>query len=446
MKIIIAGAGDIGFHLAKLLSHEKHAITLIDQKQETLDNANSQLDVFTIKGDSSSLDILQQAGAEECKLFLAVTTSEKNNLMSAILAKKMGAKQTIARVNSDEYLCAEYREMFKDLGIDKLISPQKLAAIEIQRLVKENELTDVFHFENGQISAIGITVDDDSKLVNLSLQEIGKQYEKYSLRVVAILRGDHTIIPRGSTTIKRGDHVYILTNHANISYIASILGKARQEIKNIMILGGKKLGYITTKILQDDYNLTVVESCKDTCKFLTERLDNALVIQADPSNVQILKEEGLERMDAVIALMANTESNIIACLMADKLGVNKTIALVDNSDYIHISQNIGVDTLINKKLIAANNIFRYVRKGNVKAIAGLHGVDAEVIEFVIKKNNRITKHPLRDLHFPKQALIGGVIRGDESFVPNGDLQLAKGDKVIVFTKNEAIYRVENFFR
>jgi trk system potassium uptake protein TrkA len=446
MKIIIAGAGDIGFHLAKLLSHEKHAITLIDQKQETLDNANKQLDVFTIKGDSSSLEILTQAGAAECKLFLAVTTSEKNNLMSAILAKKMGAKQTIARVNSDEYLCEEQRGIFCDLGIDKLISPQKLAAIGIQRLIKENELTDVFHFEDGKISAIGITVRDDSKLVNLSLEEIGDQYEEYELRVVAILRGEHTIIPRGSTMIKRGDHVYLLTNHVNIMHITSILGKARQEIKNVMILGGKNLGYITAKILQEDYNLTVVEEDKEACRYLTERLDNALILHADPSNVQVLKEEGLEKMDAVIALMENTESNIIACLMAEKLGVNKTIALVDNSEYIHISQNIGIDTLINKKLIAANNIFRYVRKGNVQAIASLHGVDAEVIEFVINKDNRITKHPLRDLHFPKQALIGGVIRNDVSFVPNGDLQLEKGDKVIVFTKNEAIYRVENFFR
>jgi trk system potassium uptake protein TrkA len=192
--------------------------------------------------------------------------------------------------------------------------------------------------------------------------------------------------------------------------------------------------------------LTVVEEDKEACRYLTERLDNALILHADPSNVQVLKEEGLEKMDAVIALMENTESNIIACLMAEKLGVNKTIALVDNSEYIHISQNIGIDTLINKKLIAANNIFRYVRKGNVQAIASLHGVDAEVIEFVINKDNRITKHPLRDLHFPKQALIGGVIRNDVSFVPNGDLQLEKGDKVIVFTKNEAIYRVENFFR
>lgn len=446
MKIIIAGAGDIGFHLAKLLSFEKHDITLIDQKQETLDHANKELDVFTIKGDSSSLEILTQAGADECKLFLAVTTSEKNNLMSAILAKKMGAKQTIARVNSDEYLCEEQRGMFCDLGIDKLISPQKLAATEIKRLIKENALTDVFHFENGQISAIGITVDDASKLVNLSLQEIGKQYEQYDLRVVAILRGEQTIIPRGSTTIKRGDHVYLLTNHENISQISSIIGKAKQEIKNVMILGGQSVGYITAKILQEDYNLTVVEADKEACKYLAEKLDNVLIINADPSNVQILKEEGLERMDAVIALMENTESNIIACLMAEKSGVNKTVALVDNSDYIHISQNIGIDTLINKKLIAANNIFRYVRKGNVQAIASLHGVDAEVIEFIINKDNRITKHPLRDLHFPKQALIGGVIRNDVSFVPNGDLQLEKGDKVIVFTKNEAIYRVENFFR
>lgn len=446
MKIVIAGAGDVGLHLAKLLANENHAITLIDENQEVLDSSNRQIDVFGVRGDSSSLEVLRQADIENTALFLAVTTSEKNNLMSAILAKKLGAKQTIARVDNEEYLLDSQKALFNELGIDALISPRHLASIEIKRLLKENAVTDLFNFEDGKISVVGITLDENSILLDLTLQQIDEEHIKHRFRCIAILRNGETIIPRGTTRVRRNDHIYFLARQEKVKDIANMIGKAQRPIKNIMILGGKDLGFITTKLLQNDYNITVVENCKDTCRGLVEDIHNALIIHADPSNIQILKEEGIEKMDAVIALTPNTEANIIACLVAENLGNLKTIALVDNTEYIHISQNIGVDTLINKKLIAANNIFRFVRQGNVKAIASLHGVDAEVIEFVIESNNEITKKPIRDLEFPQQALIGGVVRGEESLVPTGDFQLKKDDKVIVFAKNEAIYEVENFFK
>lgn len=446
MKIIIAGAGDIGFHLAKLLSFEKQDVTLIDENQEVLDYAASHLDVLTLRGDSSSLEVLSNAEVGSAKLFLAVTTSEKNNLITAILAKKMGAKQTIARVNNPEYLEPEQRASFAELGVDQLISPQSLAAQEIVRLVGQSTLTDAFEFENGKVYLMGIMLDDSSPIANQTVLEVAEQHPDIIFRPVAILRGDRTIIPRANTVLKRSDHIYFMSSKDQKDHVLNIAGKEPRKVRSIMIVGGEGLGYRTAQLLENKYSVTLVEQSKKVCKQLVENLENTLVIKGDPSNVELLKEEGLSQMDVFIALTPNTETNIITSLMAEAAGVYKTIALVDNRDYIQISQNIGIDTLINKKLIAANNIFRFVRKGKIEAIASLHGVDAEVIEFEVHKANRITKHPIKDLHFPEKALIGGVIRGEQTFIPHGNFQLQKGDKAIVLVHNDAISRVEQLFR
>jgi trk system potassium uptake protein len=445
MKIIIAGAGDIGFHLAELLSYENQDIVLIDTNQEVLDYAATHLDVMTLRGDSSSIDVLRQADTARARLVLAVTTSEKTNLVTAILAKKMGARQTIARVNNQEYLEATQRETFQELGVDSLISPVLLAAEEIQRLIRECSFTDHFAFENGKINLIGVTLDEYSPLVDQQLFDISDVESDVELRPIAILRGHRTIIPRGKTVLRRGDHVYFITKQGNLERLTSLLGKKKINVKNVMILGGTALGLATAKRLEQEYSVTVIEHDKECCKSLAEQLDNCLIINGDASNIDLLEEEGLNHMDAFIALSSNSETNIIASLTAKNHGVYKTVAQVENKEYIHISQNIGVDTLINKKLIAANNIFRFIRKGQVEAITSLHGVDAEIIEYVITKNNQTTKKALKDLHFPKTALIGGVIRGEEALIPDGDFQLQLNDKVIVFALPEAIDRLEHLF-
>ena len=446
MKIIIAGAGDVGFHLAELLAFENQDIVLIDTNQDVLDYAETHLDVMTLLGDSSSVDVLEQADVSRAKLVLAVTTSEKNNLVTAILAKKMGARQAIARVQNDEYLRPEQKEMFRELGIDSLISPRQLAAREIQRLVNQCSFTDIFEFEGGKISLVGITLDEFSPLVNKSLYEIGSSEIDINARPIAVLRGHQTIIPRGRTILRRNDHVYFITKHNETDHLEQYVGKKKVKIRNIMVIGGTGLAYDTARLLEDDYNVTLVEMDKERCKRLAEHLQNTLIIHGDPSNIDLLEEEGLNRMDAFIALTRNSEANIIASLTAKNHGVYKTIAQVENKEYVHISQNIGVDTLINKKLIAANNIFRFVRKGQIEAITSLNGVDAEVIEFVVHKSNQLTRKPLKELHFPETALIGGVIRGEESLIPTGEFQLQLEDKVIVFAMPEAIGKVERLFR
>ncbi len=446
MKIVIAGAGDIGFHLAELLVYENKNIVLIDTDQEVLDYAGSHLDVLTIKGDSGSSEILEMAGVDSAQLVIAVTTSEKNNLVTAILAKRMGARQTIARVNSSEYLTDAQRNTWVELGVDSLISPQELAASEIFRLVGQCSFTDVFEFEEGKIHLVGLTLGIDSPLNNVRIRDIRNLDTEVRIRPIAILRGHQTIIPDKESVLRSGDHIYFISRKENISDLEALMGIRRKKVRNVMILGGTPLGLATAQRLETEYNVTLIEAEKDKCKDLAEYLNNTLIINGDAGNIDLLLEEGLQKMDAFIALTPNSETNIITSLTAKNKGVFKTIAQVENKEYIHLSQNIGVDTLINMKLIAANNIFRFVRKGKIEAITSLHGVDAEVIEYVVHKDNRLTKKPLRELHFPKTALVGGVIRGEESLIPNGDFQFNVDDRVIVFALPEAISRLEKIFR
>ncbi len=447
MKIIIAGAGDLGFHLAQLLCIENQDITLIDNNQETLDYAASHLDVLTVEGDASSIDVLEEAGVSKANLVLAVTTSESTNLVTAILANKKGARRTIARVSNPQYLKDQHSHMFHELGVDSLFSPRLLAAKEIQRLVKRVTFTDNFEFEDGKISVVGITLDKYSPLLNTRMDELRSKIEsEVALRPMAILRGHRTIIPHGEVVLKKNDHVYFITRTDKIDLIENFVGGKKTKVKKVMILGGTGLAYETAKLLENDYNVTLITEDKDRCKKLAEKLDKSLIIKGRSDNIDLLQEEGLDHMDAFIALTPNSETNIIASLTAKNHGVHKTIAQVENKEYTFISQNIGVDTLINKKLIAANNIFRFVRKGPVKAIIGLHGVDAEVIEFEVSKNNNLTRKKLSELHFPKSALVGCVIRGEKTIMPTGEFIFQLNDKVIVFTLPEAIAAVEKLFR
>jgi trk system potassium uptake protein TrkA len=445
MKIVIAGAGDVGFHLASLLASEHHDIVLLDTNRDVLEYASTHLDVLALEGDATSITSLEKADIRRAEMFLAVTTSESSNIVSCIIAKKMGVPHTVARVKNEEYLEDAQRLAFNELGVDRLFSPVKLATQEIERLVQLCEVTDNFEFEGGKIDLIGVTLDDSSSFVNKTIKEIDFQHPELVFRPIAILRGHDTIIPRSGTVLKRSDHVYFITQKKDVEKLLKIIGKELTKIKKVMILGGTELALRTAKVLEKNYQVSIVDNDKTRCKILTQSLNRSLVIKGDPSNIELLREEGLKEIDAFIALTPNAEINIITSLMAENEGVFKTIASVDNSVYTHISQNIGVDTLINKKLIAANNVFRYVRKGKVEAITSLHGVRAEIIEYIVPEGAIITKVKLRELKFPAQALIGGVIRDEATIIPDGNFQLIPDDKVIVFAMPEAISKVESLF-
>ena len=446
MKIVIIGAGDVGGHLAKLLSYEKQDITIVDLDAERLRQIGTQIDVATIRGSGTSYQTLLESGIADADLLIAVTESEEVNLVTAIIAKKMGAKRTVARISNEEFLHDRRTLDLRQIGIDELISPESLAAREVKRLLRIAAVTDTFEFDQGLLSLIGITIDRDSGLLNLPLAETTRFNPDNSFIIIAILRHQKTIIPRGNTKIQVDDHVYFIAQPNGIDRVLSLTGKKRIAIKNIMMLGGSKAAYHTARKLSNDYTIKLIERDKDKSFALADQLPNVLVINGDGRNVDLLEEEGIENMDAFLALTGDSETNIISCLVAKDRGVAKTIAMVENTDYIQLSQNIGVDTMINKKLIAANFIFRYIRQGEVVSITSIHGVEAEILEYEVKGNCKIANRRLRDLQFPKEAIIGGVIRDGKGYIALGDFLFEAEDRVVVLSQRESLYEVEKFFK
>lgn len=446
MKIVIAGTGEVGFHLAKLLSDEAQDIYLIDEDENRLKYADSHLDVITLRGDATSIKILEKANVRNADLFISVTSSQETNILSAILGKKLGAKYAIARIQNYEFISRRNVVNFTDLGVDALFSAHDLAAREILRLVQQSALTDNFEFADGRLSLIGTILDGRSVLADKTIAESKEYNPDMTFMPVAILRGNKTIIPRGQTIFKRGDHIYFTTRRESIPAILKLCGTENINIRNIIILGGSIIGQLAAELLQDQYSVKLIEKDRQRCMQLVERLQNTLVIHADGRDVEVMETENLADMDAFISVTGDSETNIISCLVAKNHGVKKTIASVENIDYINLSQNIGVDTLINKKLIAASNIFRHIRKGEVSNIAVLLGVDAEIIEFTASAQARIVSKPIKELKFPKSAIIGGVIRdGREVYFPLGDFQVQAGDHVVVVTFEECVNEVEKFF-
>lgn len=446
MKIIITGAGAVGFHLAKMMASEHQDIYLIDQNLDRLDLIQSSLDIFTIHGDAKSIAVLKEAKIEMCDLLIAVTSSEETNLLVSILGKKFGAKRTIARINNLELKTVENAKMLADLGIDELIAPVQLASEEIKRLIKRSVFTDDHEFEGGKLTVFGISINEKSPLVNVSVQDSAYLNPDLTFKPIALHRREETIIVNAQTVIKSHDIIYFISNPDSINHIINICGQECFEIKNIMILGGSSIGYQTAQMLEGEYNVTLIEKNRERCEELAGLLKETLVINIDGRNVTALEQEGLADMDAFIAVTADSESNIMSSLVATNHNVKKTIARVENIDYIHLSQNIGIDTLINKKIIAAGNIFKYVRKGNVTAIANLHGVDAEIIEFIVKPDSKVTRKPINRLQFPRTANISGVIRNNIGFIPFGSFQLKEGDRAVVFSLTESIHLIEKYFQ
>ncbi|MFC4872457.1 Trk system potassium transporter TrkA [Negadavirga shengliensis] len=445
MNIVIAGAGDMGYHLAEHLSYENRDITLIDVDKDVLDNISARLDVLTIEGDSASIDVLKKANIHTAHLMLSVTTSEKTNICAAVLAKQLGAKKVIARVRNHDYLYPENRIYFENLGIDSIISPSMLCSKEISRMMKRSTFSDVIEFEGGKLNVVGITLERTSPLVNRKLSDTRSNPIFKDVRIIAIVRDQRTIIPRGNTVIHNNDHVFFISIKKAVDSIKELIHHKEKDIQSVMIIGGDDLAFSTALEMEKTYGVTLIHNNKERCKWLAERLNETLVIHGDYKNVNLLMEEGLETMDSFLALTESSETNIITSLSAKNHGVYKTIAHVDTREYIHISHSIGVDSLINKKLVAANHVSRYLRKGMVEVVSGIHGVEAEFIQYVVTKNNRLTKKSLKDLHFPDTTIVAGVIRGDEVFIPDGDFHLQLNDKAIVLTLPEAKPVLEKIF-
>ena len=448
MKIIIAGAGEVGFHLAKLLSYESQEITLIDLDKERLVYAETHLDIKVVKGDITSVSVLKESNITNADLFVSVTSSQTSNITSSVLAKQLGAKRTIARISNTEFIAHKDEIGFETLGIDELISPASLAASEIELLLKQSVFNDTYAFEDGALTMLGLTLSADASIVDKPVKIAAQLLSDIHFIPIAIQRfGSHlTIIPRGDTVFKEGDRVVFMTSKGGDEELCKLTGRQKTPIKDIMILGGGQIGTITANDLSNsDFNIKIVEQSKERAAELADQLPEALVINGDGRNVELLEEENFSAMDAFIAVTENSETNIMSCLVAKSKGVKKTIALVENMDYFALSHSIGVDTLINKKLLAANSIFRYVRKGEVVAMTKLTNMEAELLEFVVKPTSKIRDQYIKAIDFPRAAIIGGVIRNESGIIALGDFKIEPGDRVVVCCLPEAIKKVESLF-
>ncbi|MFK7970053.1 MAG: Trk system potassium transporter TrkA [Bacteroidia bacterium] len=447
MKIIIAGAGEVGYHLAKILADEEHDIVLIDKREDALAHASSHIDVSTLRGNVISVKMLEDAGVNGADLLIAATSEEEVNITTAIIGKSLGAKRTIARISNPEFQDQKDKIDLSTLGIDAMVFPEDLAAKEIFRLIKRSNLTDSFDYGGGRLTLTGIILNEYAPLTGKTVSEGATIIPGLKYTVVALLRKGETIIPRGDTIFMPEDHLFFISHPERLEDIRKLAGKEKIAIKNIMILGGSLIGRITAGLLESKYQVKLIDSDKEKCFDLADELSETMVLHGDGSDVEMLEEEGIGEMDAFIAVTGNSETNIIASLVAKNRGVERTIALVENIDYITLSQNIGIDTFINKKLITVNNIFRFVREGKVAALTSLHGVESEVLEFIVQPKSKVTKTAIKDLKgFPRGAVIGGIIRKGKSFIAEGDTVIKEDDHVVVFSLPSCIHTIEEFFK
>lgn len=435
----------MGAHLAKMLSQENHDIVLIDPNQEKLRQVGANLDVMTRTGSATSIADLMDCGVKKADLFISVARSEETNITASILSKRLGAHKTIARIDNQEYLYNKHREHFTDMGIDYMIYPERIASKEIVGLLHQTSSTDIVDFSGGKLSLFAIRLEEDSLVANKRLSEISSEDDKHEFRAVAITRAGKTIIPNGDFMVEVGDFVYVIATQKGIDTLLELEGKKKFDVRNIMILGGSRIGMLTAKDLGTQHNIKLIERDREKSYRLSNMLSNTLVINGDGRDVNLLTEEGLENMDAFVAVTGDSEINILSCMLARKLGVKKTICEVEIIDYIALAENMGIDTIINKKLIAASRIFRFTSSASVSSVTCLTGTDAEVLEFVVKEKSRITKAALNQINFPTNSIVGGVIRDDSSFIANGYTLIKPGDKVVVFSLPSAISKVSKFF-
>lgn len=445
MKIIIAGAGEMGSHLAKMLSGNGHDITVIDSDQKLLADVGNLADVITVEGDSTTFAVLRRASVRKCDLFIAVNHEENDNVVAAMLAKQLGARKSIARIDNNEYLEPNNKEMFIEMGIDYLFYPEKVAASEVINLLGHTSTTEYVDFSSGKLSLVVFRLEPASPLVGQPLAGFGDGEAPLSYRTVAISRDGRTIIPRRGELFAEGDMIYVIARQDAVREVMDLSGRSNIRIKNLMILGGSRIAIRIATELQDELNIKLVDYNADKAYRLAEMLDKTLIINEDGRNTEAMLEEGLANMDAFVAVTGRSETNILAAMLAKRMGVKKVIAEVENLNYINLAESIGIDTIINKKLVTASNIFRFTMSTDVQAIKCLTGCDAEVLEFIVKPNAPATKSRIRDLGMPDDAIIGGIVRGDKVFIATDNMTIAPYDRVVVFSMPESVARVGLFF-
>ena len=453
MKIVIEGAGEVGSHLAKMLRAEANEVVVVDDDSQRLANLVAYADVATVNGHPSSINVLKDAGVEKADLFIAVYpfATQEVNIVGALLARQLGARKVIARINDEDYLNAENKLLFKELGIDLLFYPEKAAADEIVEYLKHNSTAETMEFARGKLQMAVFKLDEESPILDLSLEEFIKALSKEDInrfRIIAISRNDVTIIPKLDSKFKYGDLVFTITMREGIPSLYKCFGKTNISIRNAMILGGGPIAEMLAATLdKEGISVKIIEKDKDLCISLTEKLpERILVVNGDSRNSDFLFDEGIQDYDAFIALTGNDEANVLACVVAKKFGVTRTVAEVENIEYIRLADEMGVDNIINKKLIMAGRIFKFTLSGKARFVRYMTGTKAEVIEYTVSPGSAITKGPLKDIEFPRNAIIGGVVRGSDAFIAVGDTVIEPYDRVAIFAMPETIKEIDHFFK
>ena len=444
MRSVIAGAGAVGTHLAKMLADERHDIVLMDEGEERLANLESNFDLMTVAARPTSINSLKEVGAADADLFVAVTPEESTNITSCILAHSLGAKKTVARIDNYEYLQPKNKEFFKNLGVDSLIYPEMLAAKEIADGLHLSWIRQWWEFNGGALVMLGVKLRENALILGTPIARIKKE-EPY--HIVTIKRLGETIIPSGSDELHAGDIVYFMTSKRSLPYIRKITGKeGHATIRNLMIMGGSRIAMRATQLVSNDMSVKVIDSDINRCHWLTDMVDDSvMIINGDGRDYKLLEEEGISEVDAFVALTDNSETNILACLSAKRMGVFKTIAEVENIDYIGMAESLDIGAVINKKKIAASYIYQLLLDADVENVKCLTFANADVAEFVVKEGAKVTRSLVKDLTLPKGVTIGGLVRGEEGILVTGFTQIQPGDHVVVFCLSSMIKRVEKFF-
>lgn len=452
MKIVIAGAGEVGSHLAKMLRGAENDVTVIDDNQERLDRLTSIADVAAVTGSPTAIQTLRQADIASARLFIAVypRAQQEINIVSALIAKRLGAEKVIARINDEDYLTSDNKLLFKEMGIELMLYPEKIAADEIINNLKHSTNTETMDFAHGKLQIALFRMEDDSPLLDVKISEFAEMMKKENLdfRVIAISRNDETIIPKFSTSLQYRDLVFVITRREGVPTLMKYFGQNSIYVSKAMIFGGGVIGEMVARDLAPQVaNVKILEIDKERCYKLAESLGGKVQISnGDGRNSDFLLEESIKDYDAFVALTGSDETNILACVAAKKFGVERTIAEVENIEYIRLAEDMGVDTVINKKLITAGRIFKFTLSGKARSVKYISGTSEEILEYTAATSSRITRGALKDINFPEDAIIGGVIRGTDSFIAVGDTIIEPYDRVVVFAKSNAVKEVDSFFK
>ena len=447
MKIIIAGAYAIGSHLAKLLSRNNQDIVLIDDDEQRLENISSDYDILTMHASPTSLAVLKNAGAADANLYIAVTPDENLNMNSCVMAKAIGAKKTVAKVNNYEFVEPEMAKFYEKLGIDSLIYPENLAAYDIVNGLKMSWVRQRWDVHGGALVMLGIKLRETCEILDRPLKELCKPDSPYY--IVAIRRDGDTIIPGGNDVLKMYDLVYFMVTKQYIPYVRKIVGKEHYvDVKNVMIMGGGDTAVRALKNMPEYMNVKLMEHDVERCDILNDQIDDqrVMVINGDGRDLQLFNEEGIHTTQAFVALTSNAETNILACLTAKRMGVRKTVAAVENLDYVNMAVSLDIGTIINKKAIAASHIYQMMLDAEVNNVRFLMTANADVAEFTAHPESKVTKKRVFELGLPKGATIGGLVRNGEGHLVSGGTQIEAGDIVVVFCYNVRMEKLEKFFK